>query len=196
MIELSIKGNSNSQIRQILNLSANQDMAWQSRLYDIVSSEIPFNVHLAIFVEPYLSYIFEGKKTIESRFSINKIAPYEKVEEQDVLLLKLSGGRILGMCMVQKVWFYELDEKTLTYIKDNFARCLCVQDPNFWIEKEKSSYASLIKIENVVKLSEGIKCEKKDRRGWIIIHEKDKSQKTNSVGGKKKDLQSNLEKWR
>ena len=34
------------------------------------------NVHVAIVNEPFLGYIKNGKKTIESRFTKNKIAPY------------------------------------------------------------------------------------------------------------------------
>lgn len=33
-------------------------------------------IHLGIFNEPCLSYMLDRKKTIESRFSKNKIAPY------------------------------------------------------------------------------------------------------------------------
>ena len=35
-------------------------------------------LHLGIFTEPYLTYMLDGKKTIESRFSKNKIAPYNQ----------------------------------------------------------------------------------------------------------------------
>lgn len=34
------------------------------------------NLHLGIFTEPRLTYMLEGKKTIESRFSKNKILPF------------------------------------------------------------------------------------------------------------------------
>ncbi|MCI9434957.1 MAG: hypothetical protein HFI86_06785 [Bacilli bacterium] len=38
-------------------------------------------IHLGIFSEPYLTYMLEGKKTIESRFSKNKIVPYNKIQK-------------------------------------------------------------------------------------------------------------------
>lgn len=37
------------------------------------------NIHLGIFSEPYLTYMLEGKKTVESRLSKNKIAPYNQI---------------------------------------------------------------------------------------------------------------------
>lgn len=33
------------------------------------------NIHLGVFSEPYLTYMLKGEKTIESRFSKNRIAP-------------------------------------------------------------------------------------------------------------------------
>lgn len=37
------------------------------------------NIHLGIFSQPYLTYMLEGKKTVESRLSKNKIAPYNQI---------------------------------------------------------------------------------------------------------------------
>jgi hypothetical protein len=42
-------------------------------------------------VEPYLGYILEGKKTIESRFSKPLIPPYRRVALGDVVLLKAGA---------------------------------------------------------------------------------------------------------
>ena len=53
-------------------------------------------LHLGIFSEPYLTYMLEGNKTIESRFSKNKIAPYKKISKEDIVLLKKSSGKIVG----------------------------------------------------------------------------------------------------
>jgi len=63
-------------------------------------------IHLAVLVEPYLSLILDGKKTIESRFSINRHAPFEQVQRGDVLILKRSSGPIEGLCTVSDAWFY------------------------------------------------------------------------------------------
>jgi hypothetical protein len=53
-------------------------------------------VHLAVMVEPYLSFLLQGRKSIESRFSRNAIAPYYQIETGDLVLLKLTGGPVLG----------------------------------------------------------------------------------------------------
>ena len=40
-------------------------------------------LHLAILTEPYISKIFSGVKTLESRFSRNKTVPYNRVRPGD-----------------------------------------------------------------------------------------------------------------
>ncbi|KKQ35404.1 MAG: hypothetical protein US51_C0006G0001, partial [Microgenomates group bacterium GW2011_GWA2_37_6] len=52
--------------------------------------------HLAIFKGDGAEKILTGKKTIESRFSKNKIAPYGVVSAGDLVYMKLSGGAIIG----------------------------------------------------------------------------------------------------
>src|ERR1700686_1163065 len=66
-------------------------------------------IHLAVLVEPYLSLILDGKKTIESRFSTNRHAPFEQVQRGDVLILKRSSGPVEGLCTVSDAWFYQLN---------------------------------------------------------------------------------------
>ena len=63
-------------------------------------------IHIAIMVEPYLSRLLNGEKTIESRFSVNMVAPYKKIKEGDIVLLKKTGGAIKGLFEASKVRFF------------------------------------------------------------------------------------------
>src|SRR3954453_18143184 len=74
-------------------------------------------VHLAVFVEPFLSFLLEGRKTIESRFSVNRCPPYRSVQTGDLVFIKQSGGAIVAVAEVSNVWFYELDAKGLDVIR-------------------------------------------------------------------------------
>ena len=67
---------------------------WESCLDSMVQGKTSYGLHLAVFLEPYLRYILEGKKTVESRFSGRRIAPYGNVQCDDVILLKRSGDRL------------------------------------------------------------------------------------------------------
>src|SRR5260221_7933086 len=66
-------------------------------------------IHLAILRHPYLDFILEGKKTIESRFSRRRCAPFGAVSKGDIVLLKRPAGRIVGICVIEKVWVYHLN---------------------------------------------------------------------------------------
>src|ERR1700731_133584 len=62
------------------------------------------NLHLAVFVEPFLSFLLEGRKTIESRFSIHRRPPFECVRKGDIVLVKASGGPIVAVAEISDVW--------------------------------------------------------------------------------------------
>ena len=74
-----------------LKNSIQENGFWRGYLASLsASSSTPFSIHLAILLEPYLKFILEGSKTVESRFSRHRIAPYGVVE---------SGG----CCSVERV---------------------------------------------------------------------------------------------
>src|SRR5215813_7361284 len=88
-------------------------------------------VHLAVMVEPYLSYILDGKKSIESRFSKNAIAPYLQIESDDLVLLKLTGGPVVGCFTADNVEFVTLSELEFERLRTNYSDAICADD-DFW----------------------------------------------------------------
>lgn len=128
------------------------------------------NIHLAIFSEPYLSLILSGVKTIESRFSINKVIPYRRVFPKDIVLMKKSGGNIIGLFIVKEtIYLSNLTENKTEEINNVYGSELCWNiDPEFMLTKRKSKFLTLIKIENVIKL-DPIISNKADRMGWAIV---------------------------
>jgi hypothetical protein len=125
-------------------------------------------VHLAVFVQPFLQFVLEGRKTVESRFSINRCPPYECVESRDLVLIKQSGGPIVAVAEVSDVWYYELDASAREFIRTRFANQLCIDGTDFWESKSASCYATLIQFSRVEKV-EPIPCLKRDRRGWVVL---------------------------
>jgi hypothetical protein len=124
-------------------------------------------IHLAVLVEPYLSLILQGKKTIESRFSLNRHAPFEQVQRGDVIILKKSSGPVQGICRVADAWFYHLDPDTWPEI-ERYASALCMDDSPFWKQKRGASYASLMRIEEIVRVP-NFEIDKLDPRGWVVL---------------------------
>lgn len=64
--------------------------------------------HIAILKQPFFDMVLSGEKTIESRWSMVKVAPYKKVSVGDKILLKETGKDVTAIANVKKVQFYEL----------------------------------------------------------------------------------------
>lgn len=142
------------------------DALWEDRLAALPYTTV--GLHLAIFVEPYLSYVLAGRKTIESRFSKRRCAPFGRVCRGDILILKRSSGPIVGLCEVGDVWFYHLDAASLRAIRASFTDALCAQDTTFWRDRAAASYATLMRVSSV-RACDPIDYVKRDRRGWVIL---------------------------
>jgi hypothetical protein len=125
-------------------------------------------VHLAVFVEPFLTHVLEGRKSVESRFSMRRSVPFGRVSVGDVILLKLASGPILGICEVAKAWFYEIRDVSLGTIRDRFSDAICAHDDDFWTARASAEFATLLKLKHVRALSP-LPCPKRDRRGWVIL---------------------------
>jgi len=145
---------------------------WPHYLAETHPDAVPsFGLHVGIFIEPFLQLVLDGKKTVESRFSARRFAPYERVETGDVLLLKKAGGPIVGLCRVSDVWFYELDPASWQTIRTEFSASLCAQDPAFWTAREGAAFATLMRVGNVQRLAAPLPFPKRDRRGWVQLHQ-------------------------
>jgi len=127
------------------------------------------NYHLAIFREPYLDFILSGKKTIETRFAKRACPPYNRVANGDVLVLKESGGPVLGICTVSRVWFYRVTAASLADIRSKFGKAVCPVNDAFWDERKGASCATLMLLQNVTRL-DNIHIDKRDRRGWVLLN--------------------------
>ena len=154
----------------LLKLSTDGHQFWEGYLEKLSASEPnPFSIHLAILLDPYLQYILDGTKTVESRFSKNRIAPYNMVQTGDVVLLKKVGTKsISGVCVIREVWFYQLDPDSWSEIREGFSKALRADDPSFWNRRETAHFATLMRVAEVHRLPP-IEVPKRDRRGWVIL---------------------------
>ena len=151
-----------------LKQSTNGHSFWKRHLEGLsASTPSSFSIHLAVLLEPYLRFILEGSKTVESRFSKKRIAPFKLVDRGDVVLLKRSAAKaISGVCLVSNVWFYQLDLNTWRQIRDEFTSVLRAEDPSFWEQRKSAQFATLMKISQVQALPP-IEIPKRDRRSTL-----------------------------
>ena len=124
-------------------------------------------IHLGIFTEPYLTYMLEGKKTIESRFSKHKIAPYKQITKDDIVIVKKSGGNVIAYFTMKEVLCFDLSITPINEIKSKYGSALCV-DQQFWESKKDSCYATLLTIDKIRELKP-FSIKKKGMQTWIVL---------------------------
>lgn len=125
-------------------------------------------LHLGIFTEPYLTYMLEGKKTIESRFSKKKILPYNKISKDDIVIVKKSSGNVVAYFTIKEVLFFDLTITPIEEIRNEYGLKLFVND-NFWNIKKDSKYATLIIIDKLFKL-DSFPIHKKGMQTWLALN--------------------------
>ncbi len=151
-----------------LRIGVSGDLYWEPYLNRLLRDNTLGRLHVAVFVEPYLSYVLQGRKTVESRFSVHRVAPYSRVQRGDVVLLKQSGGPVVGLCRVATAWFYQLDRGSWKAIRTKYARAMCAVDGSFWRSRAEAAFATLMRVERPRPI-EDILLMKRDRRGWVVL---------------------------
>lgn len=129
--------------------------------------------HLAIFNPPFLDLILEGRKTIEGRFSKVRCAPFEVIEEGNMVFMKESGGLVRGSFVVAKVEsFGNLSQEKLKELEARYSESLYADaDPQYWQRRRVSKYATLMHIAEPTRFERPFPFPKKDRRGWVVLDE-------------------------
>lgn len=119
--------------------------------------------HLAIFKSNSANDILIGKRKVDVRFSRSRIAPFGLVKSGDQVLVKKSGGKIVGSFVVKKVIYYDnLDETDFDRIKKEFS-CEEVS------KDEPPKFVTIIFIGNVTTFLFPPQISKRDRRSWLVL---------------------------
>ncbi len=83
------------------------------------------------------------------------------------MLLKRSGDEIVGLARVSNV--QHLTRRTdWSEIRALYEQQLCATDDNFWLDVKDADYVSVMWFDMIRPLK-SIDCEKRDRRGWVVI---------------------------
>lgn len=124
--------------------------------------------HLAVMQEPYLTNVLDGRKLIESRFSIKKVLPFNAVDVDDVIFFKKSSGNVMGEALVKEVEYHEkLTPSKIQILVKKYEKELLLSN-DFLEKKMNSNYATLIWLKDVRRITP-FHYEKHDQRAWIIL---------------------------
>lgn len=125
--------------------------------------------HMAVFVGPAIEQILAGKKTVEGRFSLSQIPPFQKVKKGDIILLKQSGGKIIGQAEVDNVLFFDkLDGEKIGKLRKEYSQEMMMPD-EFWQRKQTARYGSIIFLKSSRKYLTPLDYKKTDRRPWVVL---------------------------
>jgi ASC-1-like (ASCH) protein len=134
--------------------------------------------HLAIMSKGFLNKILDGKKTIESRWTMFRRAPYERVMTGDKIFFKFSGGKIVASAVVKNTIFYQRpaqDAEIKILITKHWydlgfdSRAEAMK---FAEEKKNKKYVSVIQLEHIRRV-EPFKISKKgygSQCSWITVN--------------------------
>ncbi len=149
--------------------SLKKDMYWSRLIYNAIH-ENKINIHLAIFNEPFLSLIIAKKKTMESRFSVNHVSPYNKINSNDIVLIKKSGGNVDAIFTAKNIkYFRNLSSDKISILNEKYGNQIGWDiDPEFLKNKSGAKYLTLMEISHLKTLAP-IEVGKKDKTGWSVI---------------------------
>lgn len=125
--------------------------------------------HLAVMQGDYLDKILKGEKTIESRFSKHRCAPFGAVTSGDEILFKPAGGPVIAQAGVERVLYFEqLTPAKLKEITHRFRTQLQLSQ-EFIKSRQEARYCTLIFLQDVRRVTPRF-IEKRDRRGWVPLN--------------------------
>lgn len=124
--------------------------------------------HIAILRQPFFNMVLNGEKTIESRWSMHKVAPYGKVSVGDEILLKETGKDVTAIAKVKDVKYYELTPKVVEEIRIKYGKQIGTDKFEDWKDTLQKKYCTLIWLKDVKQISP-IKVQRSNGAGWIVI---------------------------
>lgn len=126
--------------------------------------------HLVILKKPYLDWIIEGKKTIESRFTKTRREPFGRIGIGDKLFLKESSGFVCATAEVSAVESFEnVTQEIMQAIKKKYNSAILGSD-EYWESKMDCKYGVLVWVRDVRKMRP-VRINKKDWRAWVVLSE-------------------------
>jgi len=123
--------------------------------------------HLAILTEPYCSLLLQGKKTVESRWMINRVAPYGKAHSGDLVYVKKSGGPVLATFRIG--WCVEGALTRVLPFAVEHQVALCVDDAFLLkLEADKKRFGVLMEVTDL-KIFDSFAVIKPGMSGWVVL---------------------------
>ena len=124
--------------------------------------------HIAILRQPFFDMVLAGEKTIESRWGMNRGAPYGKISVGDEILLKETGKYVTAIAKAKRVEFFELTPEKVEEIRIKYGKAIGADKFEDWQSTLQKKYCTLIWLEDVKRI-EPLKVPRSNGAGWIVL---------------------------
>ena len=127
-------------------------------------------IHLAILHARYIDAILLGDKTIESRLSRTRRAPFGIVRKGDLIFFKESGGPVRARARVKRALFFDnLVEAEVARLRDRYNADIGGDDA-YWHAKRDARFASLIWLASAAPLpaADAINVPASNGHAWFV----------------------------
>lgn len=128
--------------------------------------------HLAVVRKPFLDLILEGKKTIDSRWTQNRTAPFWKVKRGDTIYFKETGKPACATANVAEVRFMKVTPDIAEKIRIKFGKELCADMFDNWEDLRHMNFVTLVFLRDV-KPIEPLRISCYSRNGWVCLKPSD-----------------------
>ncbi len=126
-------------------------------------------IHVAILYRPYIEMILGGRKTIESRLTINACPPYGQIKLGERIFFKASGGHFMATAIAQKIEFFnKLYPQAVKQLYRQFNDRVC-GEPEYWDRKRTARHATFITLEQVRPSAVGPKMKPSQGAAWFVM---------------------------
>ena len=124
--------------------------------------------HIAILRQPFFNMVLSGEKTIESRWGMQRVAPYNKVSVGDEILLKETGKDVTATAKVKYVRYFELTPQLVEDIRIKYGKEIGTDKFEDWQTTFQKKYCTLIWLDNVKQIKP-MKVQRSNGAGWIVL---------------------------
>ncbi len=124
--------------------------------------------HIAIMRQPFFDMVISGEKSIESRWSQSRRAPYNRVKVGDEILFKLTGQPVTATAKVAHVRYYELTPELVDDIRLRYGKEIGTDRFDDWEGTRNKKYCTLIWLCDVKK-TKPIEVPRSNGAGWIVL---------------------------
>lgn len=128
--------------------------------------------HVAVLHEPYIRAILDGSKTVESRLSKMRCAPFGAVNPGDVIYFKLSGGPFALQAVAHEIESHDdLSPNAIDRLRKRLNRHVGAPR-EYWRAKRSARCATFIWLRDIRPIERGPIIPALNGRGWLVLGER------------------------